>query len=211
MDKKYGVNTFIKEVHVQAVDFNETFKLPEYRYVIEIVEISTHNGNGVKEMKIYTEGKLVELTNGNWKISPIVRLPYDWSGYRPELEMIDDGMDVHVHDCRIGETVYYTRDYAVIIKWVFDTIRELERIENVKQLKLDDFIHKTNRLINIYKENGADLQTIRGFVERLEYESTELKELKNSLTEESYQLTRLKINSNIDLYNEVKLKRIADN
>lgn len=31
MDKKYGVNTLINEVHVNAGDFDETFMKPEYK------------------------------------------------------------------------------------------------------------------------------------------------------------------------------------
>lgn len=210
MDKKYGVNTFIKDVHIDQVDFDTTFRLPEYKYVVEIVEISTYNGNGMEELKIYTEGKLVELSIGNWKISPIVRLPYNWSGFLPELETIDNGKEVHKHKCRMGESVYYTRDYKAIIQWVFDTIRELDRVENVRQLKLNDYLYETNRLLNIYKI-GVDLKKIQEFIERLDYEYTELKELRNHLSDEGYQNTRLKLNANIDIFNELKLKRLSDN
>ncbi|NDP22296.1 MAG: hypothetical protein GZ091_14625 [Paludibacter sp.] len=211
METKYGVNTFIKEVHIKAVDFDETFRLPEYRYIIEIVEISSQNGNGVKEMKIYTEGKLVELTNKNWKVSPIVRLPYNWSGYRPELEIIDDGLDVHTHNCRMGESVYHTRDYIEIIKWVFNSIIELDKVQNVSQLKLYDKIHETNRLLNIYSKNGVELYKLYELVELVGNDINQLKEMKDILTEENYRNTRLKTNTNIELFNAIKLNKIADN
>lgn len=209
MDIKYGVNTFIKEVHIKAVDFDETFRLPEYKYIIEIVEISSHNGNGVKEMKIYTEGKLVELTNKNWKVSPIVRLPYNWSGYRPELEMIDDGLDVHIQNCRIGESVYHTRDYIEIIKWVFNSIIELDKVQNVSQLKLYDKIHETNRLLNIYSKNGVELYKFNELVELVGNDINQLQEMKEKLTEENYHNTRLKVNTNIELFNAIKLSKCS--
>jgi hypothetical protein len=210
MEKKYGVNTFVKDVYINEVDFDETFKLPDYKYVIEIIEIDSYNGNGLKEMKIYTEGKLVELSIGNWKISPIVRLPFDWSGYRPQLETIDKGKYVHKHECRMGETVYHTIDYKIMIQWVFDTIRELEIIENVRQLKLYDCMSETRRLLNIYK-NGTNLQIIKKFIERLNYEYVKLLELKDNLSKEGYQNTMKELNSNFDLFNEVKLNRLSDN
>lgn len=210
MHTKYGVNTFINEIHINEVDFDETFKMPEYLYVIEIIEINSHNGNGLKEMKIYTEGKLVELKVGDWKISPIVKLPYSWSGFIPEIEMIDKAHEVLVHKGRVGETVYHTRDYVQIIKWVFNTVKEFDKIQNVKQLKLYDSIYETNRLLNIYKTNGVNINKMNEFVAMLDNEINQLKSLKEILTEENYQLSRIKINSTIDLFNEIRLNRIEE-
>ena len=210
MEKKFGVNTFINEVHIKEVDFVENFKSPEYQYIVEIYEVNSHKGNGLDEMKIYTNGKLEVFIVGNWKISPIVQLPYDWGGHTPKFEMIDNNQAIVIKKGRLGDAVYRQRDYTESIKWYFSSIREMERIQSANQLQLLDELFETCRILNIYLKNGTDIANFNEFVKRIKNEISQLKSLKEELTEENYQITRIKLNANIDLFNSLNLKLIND-
>jgi hypothetical protein len=74
---RYGVNIFINEVHVNSVEFSENLEFSEFKYIVEIVEVEEYNGNGEDEVKIYIDGKLEVIEIGNWKISPVIRMPFN--------------------------------------------------------------------------------------------------------------------------------------
>ena len=40
-------------------------------------------------MKIYTEGELKIFEIGNWKISPIIKMLFNWTGYSNLVEICD--------------------------------------------------------------------------------------------------------------------------
>ena len=215
MDSKYGVNTFINEVHIKAVDFDETFKLPEYRYIVEIETVYSDNGNGLKEMKIYTEGKLEEFQVGNWKISPIVKMPFNWSGNSDKLELIDKNSNIIIKQgIPDDRSAFKKTDYTLDIKWVFETIREFETIESCKQHQFIEENTETKRLLNIlldvYGDDGTDINNILERCQRISREMEVLSELKNELTEKGYQLSRIQLNETIDLFNKIKMRKISE-
>ena len=208
---KYGVNTFISEVHVKEVDFDETFKMPEYQYVVEIVNVYQDNGNGLNEMKIYTEGKLVEFQVGNWKISPIVKMPFSFQGYWDEIELADKYSNViNKRDRPDDNSLFKKKDFILDIKWVFETIKSFENIENAKQYKFIEENFKTKRSLKIYMEGGTYIDTILKFTNEINTEIDLLSELKVELTEKGYQFSRILLNETIDLFNQLKLKKITE-
>ena len=95
---KYGVNQFINEVSIESLGETDILKSPKYKYVVEFAEGESYNGNGHQFMKIYTDGELVVLRNGNWKISPIVKMPFYWTGFWVDIEISDsDNAIVLIH------------------------------------------------------------------------------------------------------------------
>lgn len=206
IQSKYGVNTFLSEVHVNAVDFDETFKVSEYQHIVEIKHIQSHNGNGHNEMKIYTDGKLEAFEIGNWKISPIIRMPFNWTGYSDVLEIQDNNAKIiSYRSTPDPETLFSKKDFVKDIKWVFETIKLLGEIENGEHFELINHIKETVRILSIYK-TGARIDTVLKTVEWINYEIETLNKL--TLSEKSQSAVKIKINEAIDLFNEMYLKRL---
>lgn len=66
------------------------FQNDSYNYIADIVNSqSDGNGNGLHLIKIYTHGKLLNISIGNWHIPSVIRMPFDWKGYILEMCMID--------------------------------------------------------------------------------------------------------------------------
>lgn len=210
MSKKYGVNTFIKEVHVTPLEHKENFKSSEFQYIVENVNVHAHKGNGRNELKIYTNGELKVFEIGNWKISPIVNQPYNWGGTSVEIEMSDLNSNIFIKKGKPDEKTAYSRiDDTIDIKWIFETIRAMDSFESIKHIEFLEYIIETDRLLNItfnvYKGH-VPISSFNEFIERLQLEINNLSNLKIELTEKNYQLLRLKVNANIDLFNKLKLK-----
>lgn len=207
IQSKYGVNTLVSEVHVNAVDFDETFKVPEYQYIVEIKHIQSHKGNGHNEMKIYTDGKLEAFEIGNWKISPIINMPFDWSGYSDVLEIQDKNSKIISYNGRPDpETLFSKKDYINDIKWVFETINLMIDIENVEHFEFLNHINETVRVLSIYK-TGAQIDTVLEAAERIVYEINTLNKL--PLSEKSQSSIKIKINEVIKLFNAMELKQLG--
>ncbi len=210
MSKKkraYGVNTFINEVHINKVDFSETYKLPEYRYIVEIVEIRQENGNGLDEMKIYTEGNLEIIEIGNWRISPVVKMPFSWSGWDDIIELQDKALNVlNIRATPDSASIYKKEGFEKDIRWVFETIKSMSEIETTEQYKLLEHINETNRKISIYSSNGSWTKPIIEIAERIDYEIETVSTIESS--EKSQLMLKVKINETIDLFNKMYIRRI---
>lgn len=209
-NRKYGVNTFINEVHVKEVDFDGTFRKPEYKYIVEIVPIYDRNSNGYDHMKIYTDGELEVFNIGNWKISPIITLPYNWTGYRAEIEMSDLNSNTYTKKARPDNSSLPNKQNLIPeIKWVFETIKSMENIENCDHLEILDFITETNSQLSIYKNKGVDAGTFQKHFDRLKILNDKYKTIKATLTEINSSILMIKINESIELYNTLMLNKIV--
>ena len=208
-DTKYGVNTLIKEVHVNAVDFDETFRKPEYRYIVEIVHIHDHNGNGEKSMKIYTDGELIPFNVGNWKISPIIRMPYNWTGFGAEIEMSDLNAKVYIKKGTPDVASQFgKKDFIPDIKWVFESIKSMENIENVEHIEILELISEINRILNIYKSKSVDAEAFQKHFDSLKNLNDKRKGIKDALSEINSSILTIKINESIELFNTISLNII---
>ncbi len=107
------------------------------------------------------------------------------------------------------KTAYSRIDDTIDIKWIFETIRAMDSFESIKHIEFLEYIIETDRLLNItfnvYKGH-VPISSFNKFIERLQLEINNLSNLKIELTEKNYQLLRLKVNANIDLFNKLKLK-----
>jgi len=108
-------------------------------------------------------------------------------------------------------SLFKKTDFILDIKWVFETIKSFENIENAKQYKLIEKDIETKRLLNIYMKNGVtNIDTILEFTNEIKTEIDLLSELKAELTEKGYQFSRILLNETIDLFNQLKLKKITE-
>ena len=156
----YGVNSFLSEIHVHAIDFDKTYKTPEYQHVVHIKHIESQNGNGMMEMNIYTDGKLMVFEIGNWRISPIIKMPFNWTGYSDTLEIQDINTKTISHTATPDEdSLYSKKDFIKDIKWVFETIKSFENIENVEHFDLLNHIKETIRVLTIYEKSDVAINT----------------------------------------------------
>ena len=157
-------------------------------------------------MKIYTHGKLEPFEIGNWKISPIIRMPFNWTGYSDVLEIQDNNAKIiSYRSTPDPETLFKKKDFVKDIKWVFETIKLLGEIENGEHFELINHIKETVRILSIYK-TGARIDTVLKTVEWINYEIETLNKL--TLSEKSQSAVKIKINEAIDLFNEMYLKRL---
>lgn len=204
---KYGVNTFISEVHVDIVEFEEAFKTPEYQFFVEYKDIHSFNGNGRGEFRIYTNGELKVFEVGDWKISPIVKAPFNWTGYSIELEIQDINMNtLIIKETPESETLFSKKNFVKDIQRAFEIMNLLNNIENVQHWDLYCHIKKNIRILSIYKEKELSISSIKEYVDKIYYEIDELKKLE--LDDVNNLLMTKEINKAIDLYNSLSIKNI---
>lgn len=208
-DRKYGVNTLIKEVHVNAVDFDENFRKPEYQYIVEVVEIYDHNGNGNENMKIYTDGVLDIFNVGNWKISPVINMPYNWTGYSAQIEMSDLNSNIYTKNGRPDVATSPGKiNFVIDIKWVFETIKSMENIEDCEHFELLDYIVETDRLFNLYKTSSVSLKKFNELLQRLDFQRNKYNSIKDRLKSVNVSILNIRINESIKIFNTITLNDV---
>jgi len=132
---KYGVNQFINEVSIESLGETDILKSLKHKYVVEFAEGESHNGNGYQFMKIYTDGELEIIRNGNWKISPIVKMPFNWTGFWVDIEISDsDNAIVSINHKPDEATQPGKKSFMPDIKYVFEKINELLLVEDKEHL-----------------------------------------------------------------------------
>ncbi len=203
---KYGVNIFLNEVYVEIIDFKNAYKSPEYKYLVEIKDIEDYRGNGLKEMKIYTDGNLEIFEIGNWRISPIIKMPYNWSGFRDVLEIQDNNSQI-ISFCEKPDSssLFSKEDYIKDIKWVFQSINYIGDAENVDHFEFLKHLKETSRLLSIYNQY-LSIDTLLKIANRINYEIEKLKEL--AISEKNKTLATALINESISSFNSKLLYQI---
>lgn len=211
MQTKYGVNTFVDKVYIQPVDFEDVFKIPEFIYVVDIVTVHSHKGNGLQHMNIYTEGKLEEFIVGNWNISPIIELPFTWCGNSVHIQLSDSSKQIITKKGTPDPRSSYNKtDYFDDIKWVFDTIKSFEYIESKEHFDLTEQIIETIRLLNVYLKYDASIFDYYKIVSRVQSDVKRLDEIKLNLSDKCYQKTKTELKNAINLLRNIKIKNLTD-
>ena len=135
-DKRFGIDDLI---HFDLIDvFEDSSSKPStYKYVAEIVDVEDHNGNGYDHLKIYTDGKLKELIAGNWRIKPIIIMPYNWTGYDVKIEMQDSKSNlIVIRETPSYSSIYKKGSFYPEVEWVFKMICQISKIEGCEELAL---------------------------------------------------------------------------
>lgn len=204
---RYGVNIFINEVHVNSVEFSENLEFSEFKYIVEIVEVEEYNGNGEDEMKIYIDGKLEVIEIGNWKISPVIRMPFNWSGFWDIIEMQDKSSKIINRTGKPDKSsIFQNGSFIKDIRWVFETINALSEIESVEHYELLEHINNTIDIFPLCQKEGTDIETILRIAEMIDFETRSVNTIE--ISEKRRGLLKLKINETIDLFNNLKLKHV---
>lgn len=157
LKRNFGVNNLMDNIHIEEIEKTHSFSSPEFNYIIEIVDKSENNGNGVKLMKIYTNGALDVLNSGNWEVSPIIEMPYTWQRCHVKIEMADaDNQIIEVKDAPENVSKFAKKSFSPDVSYVFELINELKLIQNKEHFEVLQSIKESKRLIDIVKGIWVD-------------------------------------------------------
>ena len=157
-------------------------------------------------MKIYTDGNLEIFEKGNWRISPIIKMPYNWCGNHDVLEIQDKNSEtISLSEKPDRTTSYFKKNYVEDIKWVFKSINFIEDIENVQHFEFLKHLKETSRLLSIY-DKDLSIDTLLKIANRINYEIEKLKEL--PISEKNRTLATATINETINSFNSKLLRQI---
>jgi hypothetical protein len=209
VDIKYGVNFFIKEVHIEKILLEGNLKSPDFKYVVEQVAISSDGkGNGVSSLKIYTEGDLIPFRMGNWKISPIIRMPFSWQGFWTEVEMVDSHGAIFIKKGRPDDASIFQHDgFFKEIKWAFETINNMASVFSAAQYELLELLSETDRRLNIYKGTVSNEKFVELF-NQVNTAINKFQNLKGTLAPRLHIELKEKVNATIELFNNLLLEKV---
>lgn len=165
-----GIKYYLTEPHVTNIEDMEGVDINDFDRFYKIRTVVNINGNGYKEVDILTDGEITPIEAGEWKIFPIVKMPYSWKGNRVELKAFDKDGKMHVFKDKLY--TYKTSDYELVygpyIIWIEKTINNLHKIENAYHADLLDRIREAKRVFEIYTERSSILiDKVNEFLEDL--------------------------------------------
>jgi len=206
---KYGVNQFINEVSIETLGETDLLKSPKYKYVIEFAEGKSHDGNGHQYMKIYTNGELEVLKSGNWKISPVIKMPFNWRGYYIDIEISDSqNKSATISGTPEDVSLFKKESFFADIKFAFDSVNELAFIDNTEHFEFLKKIKETERRVEIvkgiWKDSPVPFKTLYEIAEQIAVNISEFEKIKNLLRPESAKYLKSKLNSTIETFNGFK-------
>lgn len=140
--KRYGVNFSLSMTMVYLAPIDESADKNEYMYTVEIMNGFDRNGNGYKLMKIYTKDKYKEIKIGDWTISPIVKMHYDWGGYTDCIDVVDSCFNSYSIEVKTNPKGY---DFYWDVELIFKKILSLKKVENVTHLQLEEIMNEVHK------------------------------------------------------------------
>ena len=205
-DIKYGVNVFSKEVHIEKIQLEGNFKSPDFKYVVERVHVSSDGkGNGVSSLKIYTDGELIPFRMGNWKIVPVITMPYSWQGYWVKIEMTDSKGAIYDKKDRADNATLFKKDgFSKEITWFFDTLNNLVTIANYGHLELLDLLSKIDSSLNCYKK-PVSTKTFDELFDQLKMVVNMFQQVKGTLAPGTLINLKMRVNATIELFNNLDI------
>jgi hypothetical protein len=69
-----GVKFFIKEPHPYEFEHMEGIDMLDYDYFFKVRPVDSWQGNGYKEVDIFTNGENKVIEVGDWKIVPVAKM-----------------------------------------------------------------------------------------------------------------------------------------
>jgi len=127
----------------------------DYDYFLQVRDVENINLNGYSEIDIYTKGEKKIIEIGDWKVVPVVKMPFCWSGYSLELKAFDVDSNLFVFKGNTGyETIFKKINFLKEAKWIIQKIKDLKDIENVYHAELietlDDLIRYADSISKDY-------------------------------------------------------------
>ena len=207
LKRNFGVNQLLDKIHIEEIEKTESFLNSEFKHIIEIVDKSENNGNGVKLMKIYTNGALDIIKSGNWEVSPIVEMPYTWQRCHVKIEIADnENQIIEVKDAPENVSKFAKKSFIPDINYVFELINELKLIENKEHFEVIQKIKESKRRIDIVKgiwiNKPIPFHTIQEKMDDVNITIKEFEKLRSKLLPEQKDYLIYKINYLIESCNE---------
>ena len=208
MKRKFGIHYFVAEtLSIEPLDDEIDITDTGLEFAVEIVDGSEYNGNGHKHMKIYTKGKLDEIKSGNWKISPMIKMPYDWKGYYVEMQLSDSNNSVIKLEEKPDNLSGVTKSsFELDVEWVFNTISKIEKINDKEHFKLMEELEEINSLISDTLDD-VPLDSMLKKYRLMLHIINSFNGFKSELDVQQYDFTKNKINQVIDIFNKIKLSK----
>ena len=137
---RYGINKFLSKIYLNRID--NISNNGDYEHTFEIIQGDGFNGNGYCTMKIYTKGELKELSCGTWRISPIIKMPYCWTGYSDRIDVVDRNGESYMIQITPDQTSLFKKgkDFTLDVKAVYEKIFSLDQWYNVSHLQLEEIM-----------------------------------------------------------------------
>lgn len=151
-EKIFGVNIFLDKVNIELIKGSNPFKSAKFKYIVEIVEGEDHSNNGYDSMNIYTDGELKILQIGNWKVSPVVRMPFNWQGYSVSIDISNSNNEnASISSKPDGASLFKKDSYIPEIHSVFESVNELLLIEDKEQFDLTRKIKGLDKCLRVIR------------------------------------------------------------
>ncbi|MGM9798647.1 MAG: hypothetical protein ACI3ZY_13950 [Parabacteroides sp.] len=148
---RYGAKLLLSKIYCYRIDKDASRSCEQY--TIDIVEGQRLYENRHDIMKIYTNGRLEEITSGRygqWKVSPIVKMPYGCYGiYHNEIDMVDPDGKFYTLELYLDHRDLKAKgtDYSIDVAGVLDQIVALKDFIDLNHLLLDKAIKATDKAI----------------------------------------------------------------
>ena len=204
---KYGVNEIMNRVYVEPIN-EETEDFQDFKYIVKIITIENNNGNGYASAKIYSNNNIEEIQQGDWKILPIIKMPFDWGGFYTKLEMIDKENNSVVKTLKPDVSWFKKISFVREIQWIFNSIRELDNIKNKKHFDFLNLLEQEKLTLNSLQSHEVKVQDIVPRFAILDEIILSYNKMKEDFDEQQNINLKTEINELMTLINNIRLELI---
>lgn len=222
MEYKYGVREISGESYVEPISDNKVPEVDEYKYVCEYKTITESQANGYGHMSIFTKGELKVIKSGNWEIQPIVKMPFNWTGYSVEVTCKD------INKCKVikkaspsSSSIFKTTTFIPFIEWIVNYFDEVSQLKDQEHFEFMEEVLETKRIVGISKKVYIDEKTAKGkpqvnipissFTKEFKMLAKiidDYDEQKVRLNDKENSFTQNKINEVIDMFNLFTMEKL---
>ena len=134
----YIIPTSERDAYIDSDDY----------YIADIgVVTNDMRGHGVCEIRIYTNNKLECISFGNWKLEPVIKMPFNWEGYSVQAFFISkEGKRFIKSFCFDNTGFFYKKGYSKEVEGIFNKLKELD--DNYINFDHYNFMNYVEYIIN---------------------------------------------------------------
>lgn len=211
LDKKYGVTILMNKIYVEPIKEESITERSKFHYIVEIVNVVENNGNGHNLMKIYTDDNLEPIIKGFWKISPIIKMPYDWRGYHDVIDLTDKNNNSFFFESKPDVLSLLKKiSFVSDIQWVFNFLDELLFIEDKEHFELIQLVKEAKRTFEFYKGSPSLLtvSTLKECCDELDSLVKSYRTQKDRLSIDQNENVKKQINEIITILNKFEVQNV---